>query len=951
MKKTFRFKLMLLGLLAMGSTTSFAQIAVGEKFPDGNFIYEVTTAAVANGKAGEVKILGVREGKNPVVDKKLVLSSTCSATVAEDVYKFTVTTFADDALRKYVDRTGANMGTFTGQVDAESVEFPKYITTIPAGALDGYTNMNTVTFQTGSNLTKVNKGAFATTQITEFNFGNCKKLAGLGDEVFVEDGKVNSYITKVTLPATTLFKSIGAAFKNLTSLNTIVGLENSSVTAIVAEAFSGDTNLKTLTLPNTIQTIENDAFKGSGIETLTIDVTALTTLGGGAQVYGTTNVLKSLTLKGNLGGVINTDAFKGATKLETLNLSELNFASQGQIKGGAFEGCNNDKLKNLVLGDILDQPGGGQYTIETNAFKDCSKLESVTFGDINSANAINDNAFDGCAKLASVTLGDVLAAGAIGAGTAPVFGTALKTVTIGTVKAGNAAILANAFKFADVSGTTLSLATGEGEYVSSDDAATAVIAADAFVFDAVVNAGAAAAFVWPVVNIGEIRSQGGAFAAGALSGDHIAQINFKGAIAKNGLDKMIVDATCTVSELVFDGTIGTGGIATGAFKALPATKVNITFNGELAEGAIAAKAFESLKETSKVSYTKTPLTDATVNPFEKDAFSDGTADAGTARIIDLEVTDTDLHDAYADNSFEGLTTNGVFEIYLVKFYEDPVDPIDPNKFMVYQEGTSNVAWARYWGTDWKDLEGNVNDKKINRYQTVEGGAKVKLTMYGTYTDDPGAANADPAIYMVPLKSKDGIYEINKAQDEAIIVKAEIVNGGAFANKDIELSFTTAITNDSWWTNLHNSDLFINPSIITNQQLIDKTKAVPVVGDIYAGGNIAYDLYVMSNPAAVIKEGRPNAGLHNGFRIDKNEISKEKKTYIGENWWCMLLRKTTGAAAARVIWLDDSEATAIFAVKDVNSVENNAIYTLQGVRVSAPVKGQIYIQNGKKFIAK
>ena len=851
-------------------------------------------------------------------------------------------------LRKYVDRTGADKGTFTGQVDAESVEFPKYITEIPAGALDGYTNMNTVTFQSGSNLTTVNDGAFATTQITTFNFGNCTKLAGLGDGVFVEAGKTNSYITEVTLPATTLFKSIGAAFKGLTSLTDINGLENSSVTAIVANAFDGDGQLQTLTLPNTVQTIADDAFKGSGIETLTIDVTSMVTLGAGAQVYGTTNVLKSLTLKGNLGGVISVDAFKGATMLETLNLSQLNFASQGQIKGGAFEGCNNDKLKTLVLGNILDQPGGGEYTIETNAFKDCTKLESVTFGDINSANAINDKAFDGCTKLASVTLGDVLAAGAIGASTDPVFGVALKTVTIGTVKAGDAAILANAFKYADVSGTTLSLATGEGEYVSSDDAATPVIAADAFVFDDVVNAGAASGFVFPVVNIGEIRSQGGAFAAGALSGDNIAQINFKGAIAKNGLDKMIIDATCTVSTLVFDGTIGIGGIATGAFKELPAAKVNITFNGELAEGAIASKAFESLKVGSKVSYTKTPLTDATVNPFDKEAFSDGTANATTARIIDLEVTDTDLHDAYADNSFEGLTTDGVFEIYLVKFYEAPVDPIDPNKFMVYQDGTSTTAWARYWGNAWEDLEGNINDKKINRYQTVEGGAKVKLTMYGTYTDDPGAANGDPAIYMVPLKSKDGIYEISKTQNEAIIVKAEIVNGGTFADKDIELSFTTTITNDSWWTNLTNTDLFINPSIITNQQLIDKTKDVPVVVDIYNGGtSVAYDLYVMSNPAAVNK----TTGLHKAFRIDKNEISKDKKTYIGEGWWCMLLRKTTGTAAARVLWLDEPEATAIFAVKDVKAVENNAIYTLQGVRVSAPQKGMIYIQNGKKFIAK
>ena len=926
----------------------FAQISVGDKFPDGNFVYQVTTAAVANGKAGTVKILGVREGKNPVVDKVLVLNSTCSATVAEDVYNFTVTTFDTDALRKFVDRNGVDKGTFTGQVDAESVQFPKYITEIPAGALNGYTNMATVTFETGSKLTKVNDGAFATTQITTFDFSNCTSLPGLGDGVFVESGKTNSYITTVKLPATTLFKSIGAAFKSLTSLEKIEGLKNSSVTAIVANAFDGDAKLESLELPSTIQTIADKAFANSGIKTLTVDVTSLVKLGDGTDpVYGTTNVLKSLTLKGDLGGVINVNSFKGATKMETLDLSKLNFASKGQIAASAFEGCNNAKFTTVILGNIMDNPTSG-YTIEADAFKGCTSLKSVTFGDINSAKAINGKAFDGCTKLATVTVGDVLAAGAIGDGTNPVFGTALKTVTVGTVKAGAAAILMDAFKYGDVSGTTLNLATGEGEYVSSDDASTAVIAADAFNFDAVVNSALASGFVFPLVNIGEIRSQGGAFAAGALSGDNIAQINFKGNIAKNGLNKMIIDGTCTVSKLVFDGTIGIGGIATGAFKALAATTVDIIFNGELAEGAIAAKAFESLKTGSKVSYLKETLTDATINPFDKEAFSDGTATASTTRIIDFVVANDDLEAAYKDASFEGLGTDGDFEIYLVKFYVAPVTPVDVNKFFVYQEGTSNTAWARYWGSNWADLAGvTTKDKLINRYQTLDNGAKVKLTLYGSYTDDPGAANGDPAIYMVPLKSLNGIYEIKNNQDEAIIVKAELVSG-TFADKDIELSFTTTITNDSWWGTLHNTNLFINSSIITNQQLIDKTKPVPVVTDIYNGGDdIAYDLYVMNDPSKLNKQD-----LHNGFRIDRNVISKEKKTYIGEGWWCMLLRKTSTAAPAPVFWLDEPGATAIFAVKNVNTNEGNAaIYTLQGVRVSQTQKGMIYIQNGKKFIAK
>ena len=52
---------------------------------------------------------------------------------------------------------------------------------------------------------------------------------------------------------------------------------------------------------------------------------------------------------------------------------------------------------------------------------------------------------------------------------------------------------------------------------------------------------------------------------------------------------------------------------------------------------------------------------------------------------------------------------------------------------------------------------------------------------------------------------------------------------------------------------------------------------------------------------------------------------------------------------------DSEITGILEVKhdaaQENAVKNNAIYTLQGVRVNTLQKGQLYIMNGKKFIAK
>jgi len=54
----------------------------------------------------------------------------------------------------------------------------------------------------------------------------------------------------------------------------------------------------------------------------------------------------------------------------------------------------------------------------------------------------------------------------------------------------------------------------------------------------------------------------------------------------------------------------------------------------------------------------------------------------------------------------------------------------------------------------------------------------------------------------------------------------------------------------------------------------------------------------------------------------------------------------------VVVVEPNEATAILGVKEyMNSNQNGAIYNLNGIRVSTPQKGQMYIQNGKKFIQK
>lgn len=960
MKKNFKF--MLLSLLAMVSTTVFAQRNVNDIFPADNFVYKVTQTMVGE-EPGEVTLIGIRDGRNPIVSNVLDIPGYMEADLFGDTYKFNVTALGDGGtyttpLQQLLNATGTPTGNFANKQDAKTVNFPAQITEIPANCFNGYTNVTAINFAAGSQLETIANGAFSTTQITQFDFSPCTNLAELPNAVFVEAAPAtNSYITKITLPESSpLLKHIGTAFQRLSALTKIENLDKSAVTEIVQDAFNGCTSLTEIKLPKTVEYIESGAFAGSGITSLEIDVTAIKYIGidqpavspytpanyvvaNSGNVYGTVAAdlakLTSLTLKGNLGGVVLEDAFKGCGNLATLDLDELNFTSKGQFATSSFENCV--KIESVEIGNILDEPGTvGESTIDDDAFKGCTKLTTVTIGDINSANAIG----------------------------AAAFGNKLKTVTIGTVKAGAASIAAGAFKFDNVKGATLKIATDDDEYLSSDDASTPIFTAGAFDFSAINGSltGWNNATDAAVVTFGEIRSKGGVFAGGDVKGNYIREIIFDGDIAQGGIDAQIYDNTANgvaLNKITFNGKLAQNAIEVNAFANLATNAVTVTFNASLAKEAIMDGAFENMKGAAAAASIILNYTadDNTVNPFQKNAFDNTTpATVASARDIFMTVTDLTLL-AQFRSATKGLTTNGAFDVYRVDFYVAPV-PAD-NSFLVYpNQNDKKVAWARInFSSDQlsQTLAGGVNDLKIQRVQTIDG-AKVKLTLYATYTDEDDALNAS-TIYMVPLKVKDGYYHIAKTDNEVIIAKAEKATDFTYTDEVKSHKVAVAVTgyvagNESLWGGLTNTELKIAANDMTNQQLVDKTAqdaGTPV--DIYRGGTtIAEDLYIMNDPSK-----------NSGFRIAKSVI--EKKTdgtgaHINAGWYYMLLKHYTGSpAAARVVWMDEDQATGIFGVKTEtnkkNFVEDDAIYTLQGVRVSPYTlqKGKIYIQGGKKFIFK
>ena len=990
MRKNFKF--LLLGLLTMVSTTSFAQSAIGQIFNTGNYQYRVEAVMVGT-TPGEVTMIDRRAGKTEAdfvdANGKLDLPETVTVTYEDEVYTFNVAAILAAAMQNHATAT--------------SVEIPARLKEIPADCFNGCSNLQSITFKTGSQITTIGIGAFATTRISNFDFSPCTKLLELPNGVFAESGNLtNSYITAITLPGGTQFKHINGALQYLTELTTINNLENSNLQELIAESFKACAKLKTISLPASIKYIDQAALQGSAIENLTIDVTSLQNLGGGTvnpttyaytdgtpatSIYGTTaaTTLQSLTLKGNLGGKIETNAFKGCTVIGTnttdkkFDISQLNFISQGQIQTDAFDGCTN--IKSIVLGNITDNGMTGEYTIAADAFENCP-IGSVVIGDINTKDAIG----------------------------ALAFGNVLKTVTIGAIKADAAVFDADAFHFGDNLGDWVVTLGSETKALNANvvSAAGVIIPAGAFDFSDVATKPTATA-AWPVINIGKITSKGAifdgtgpSFASGA--NNKIEKINFVGDIIQNGIDACPVATGEGLTTVVFEGAIETGGVGATAFNGVTAL-VNLTFNGPLAEEAVAGGAFQTSGIVSGTSAAPKTVTynaaaadiyDLTVSPFAQEAFYDAyviddnlnitLSIPNATAVLDLikEGKVYDHVDGYLGTGTATTAAQQATDIIFGVFFPVVITP--DYTFKAYRnENEKNVAWAR-WELGSRvdpDVTGTINagsNLVIKRVQNIDG-ANVKVTLYGTYTDEDDALNQS-TIYMVPLKVKDGYYYIPGDNKETLIAKVEKANGAAFtdASKDVKVrvfdiistenpgtganawpTYTTA--NNSIWAGLANEELYVAANVITNQQLVDKHASdganadgstaygyyhAAYTPDIYrTGTTIVEDLYIMSDPSK-----------YNGFRIAKQPITKENGAYIYTGWYYMLLKHYEGSpAAARVVWMDDDQATGIFGVKaetnKKNLVDDNAIYTLQGVRVNsfALKKGQVYIQGGKKFIFK
>ena len=284
-------------------------------------------------------------------------------------------------------------------------------------------------------------------------------------------------------------------------------------------------------------------------------------------------------------------------------------------------------------------------------------------------------------------------------------------------------------------------------------------------------------------------------------------------------------------------------------------------------------------------------------------------------------TATAYVDPFATGAFSTAATPRPAELYcLDKFYTD-ANGFGGND--VKLNGVTIIASANVViGKDGKLIKDNNSSNYYYYYKPAgnmsiarsqESGATV--TVYQAYIDivtEEDKAN----IYMIPMKVSNGLYVVNGTQ--TVIIKSNQEDGVVAAPGG-----TSTMLSDGG-------------GIVNNLQLTAaKVSALTVkTGTDYLNSG-ANDLYFLNNPAT------------SGFGFTKYDATKQTGG-LGANCVYMVCAHTA-AARVEVIWLDNSDATAIIGAKKL--VKNDgAIYNLAGQKVNASYKG-VVIKDGKKYIQK
>lgn len=184
-------------------------------------------------------------------------------------------------------------------------------------------------------------------------------------------------------------------------------IEGKSVTAIDSGAFAGNTNLKSVKIPDSVKTIGDKAFLGcSGLTGIHF---AGSEISFSDSAFGSCDALKTIQYGGTIAQWKELESPNSSEHFwcAEIQCSDGNYVNWGKVLGWISDGENvtivnlKDKTKTkVVIPETTEE--GSVIAIGSNAFKDCTELEDITIP--GSVETIGNNAFYSCSALENIIL-------------------------------------------------------------------------------------------------------------------------------------------------------------------------------------------------------------------------------------------------------------------------------------------------------------------------------------------------------------------------------------------------------------------------------------------------------------------------------------------------------------------------------------------------------------------
>jgi hypothetical protein len=283
--------------------------------------------------------------------------------------------------------TAIGVSTFEGCSSLTGgITLPASLTTIEENAFNSCTSITSITFESSS----LTSGG----SISNNAFTGCTSLTTINANQNTIDAM------SWTPGASQSFYGITVTINNLSVVTeptrfTLVdnSIITSSETIITASSYSDNTNIKQVTIGESVASIASQAFLGkTNLETLFFNVNNISFITISSEAFKSSGLVGAVSLPTTLT-TIGSSAFHSCTNMSSVNFNELNLITT--ITNSAFHssGLNGD----ITLPSSL-------MTIEDNAFHSCSTITSITFGSgsLTSGGSISNTAFDGCTSLTTI---------------------------------------------------------------------------------------------------------------------------------------------------------------------------------------------------------------------------------------------------------------------------------------------------------------------------------------------------------------------------------------------------------------------------------------------------------------------------------------------------------------------------------------------------------------------